>query len=435
MTHIRGLRACAIVLAAVFGLTVSGSKDTAADAVSDFYKNKKGTMVIGSSVGGGYNQYGRLIARHISKHVPGKPEFLPKNLPGASGLRALSYVVTVAPANGLTIGIIGRNAHFDKLVYGKTHKSVDVDATKMVWLGSANSEVSTCVSWRASGVDDLKVASTKGMVIGSSGPTATDTLMARLLNAVAGTKIKVILGYPGSTEVHLAMERGEVTGRCGLGWDSIVSRYYRWVENKKINILVQLGENKHPALPDVPWIMDFAKNDTERQMLRIFTIPNEMGRPFFMRPGVPKDRVKALQAAFMKALKDPELLAEAKKQHLAITPLSGEKAEQLVKEVYATSPEALKLARSIIDSKEKLETRTVKWQIVSGTVTKVKSRGRFDFKLAGNGKSQSSTLKKGYTKVMVDGKKAKNNAVKAGMTCKIWYEGHKSTAGKVECTK
>jgi hypothetical protein len=185
----------------------------------------------------------------------------------------------------------------------------------------------------------------------------------------------------------------------------------------------------------VPWIMDFAKNDLEREMLRVFTIPNEMGRPFFMRPGVPKDRVKILQAAFMKALKDPELLAEAKKQHLAITPLSGEKAEQLVKEVYATSPEALKLARSIIDSKEKLETRTVKWQIVSGTVTKVKSRGRFDFKLAGNGKSQSSTLKKGYTKVMVDGKKAKNNAVKAGMTCKIWYEGHKSTAGKVECTK
>jgi len=435
MIQFKGLRACAVVLAAAFGLTAAGSTDASADAVSDFYKNKKGTMVIGSSVGGGYNQYGRLVARHISKHVPGKPEFLPKNLPGASGLRALSYVVTVAPANGLTIGIIGRNAHFDKLVYGKTHKSVDIDATKMVWLGSANSEVSTCVSWRASGIDDLKMASTKGMVIGSSGPNATDTLMARLLNAVAGTKIKVILGYPGSTEVHLAMERGEVTGRCGLGWDSIVSRYYRWIENKKINILVQLAEKKHPALPKVPWIMEFAKNDTERQMLRVFTIPNEMGRPFFMRPGVPRDRVKALQAAFMKALQDPELLGEAKKMHLAITPLSGETAEKLVQEVYATSAEALQLARSIINSKEKLQMRTVNWQIVTGTVTKIKSRGKFDFKLADNGKKQSSAMKKGYTKIMVNGKKAKSKAVKAGMTCKIWYEGNKSTAGKLECGK
>ena len=148
---------------------------------------------------------------------------------------------------------------------------------------------------------------------------------------------------------------------------------------------------------------------------------------------MPADRVKALQVAFMKALKDPELLAEAKKQHLAITPLSGEKAEQLVKEVYATSPEALALMRSIVNSKEKLEKRTVKWQIVTGKVTKMKNRGRFDFTLADSGKKQSSSLKKGYTKIKVNGKKAKAKAVKAGMTCKIWYEGHKSTAGQVEC--
>lgn len=430
--HVRYL---AFALAAGLGLAVFGPGGAAADPVADFYKNKTGTMVIGSSVGGGYNQYGRLIARHISRHVPGHPEFLPKNLPGASGRRALAYVVNVAPANGLTIGIIGRNAHFDKLTYGKTHKTIKVDPTQMVWLGSANSEVSTCVSWRASGIKDLKDASTKGMVIGSSGPNATDTLMARLLNRIAGTKIKVILGYPGSTEVHIAMERGEVTGRCGLGWDSIVSRYYRWIKNKKINILVQLAEHKSPELPNVPWIMDFAKNDLERQMLRVFTIPNEMGRPFFMRPGVPKDRVKALQVGFLEALKDPALLSEAKKMHLAIRPLSGEKAAELVKEVYATPPEALALMRSIINTKEKLETRTVKWQIVSGTVTKIKSRGKFDFKLASSGKKQSSAMKKGYTKVKVNGKKAKSKAVMVGMTCKIWYEGHKSTAGRVECSK
>jgi len=299
MKHFTRLRFGMIALVFGFGLAVSGSQDAAADAVSDFYKNKKGTMVIGSSVGGGYNQYGRLIARHITRHVPGNPEFLAKNLPGASGRRALSYIVNVAPADGMTMGIIGRNAHFDKLMHGKNRKSIKVDATKMVWLGSANSEVSLCVSWRASGIKNLKEAGTKGMVIGSSGPNATDTLMARILNQVAGTKIKVILGYPGSTEVHLAMERGEVTGRCGLGWASIVSRYYRWVKNKKINLLVQLANKKHPDLPNVPFIMDFAKNEKERQMLRMFTTPNEMGRPFFMREGVPADRVKALQKAFV----------------------------------------------------------------------------------------------------------------------------------------
>lgn len=419
--------------ALIFGLAMAGGQQASAGAVEDFYKGKKGTMVIGSSVGGGYNQYGRLIAKHISRHVPGNPEFLAKNLPGASGRRALNYIVKVAPADGLTIGIIGRNAHFDALMRGR--KAVDVDATKMVWLGSANSEVSTCVSWHSSGINSLKDATKKTMIIGASGPNATDNLMARLLNRIAGTKIKVILGYPGSTEIHLAMERGEVSGRCGLGWASIVSRYYRWVKNKKINILVQLANEKHPDLPNVPFIMDFAKNDVERQMLRVFTTPNMMGRPFFMRPGVPKDRVAALQKAFMAALKDPKLLAEAKRMNLAISPLSGQEAARLVKEVYATPPKALAMMREIINSKEKLETRTVKWQIVTGTITKVKGRGKIVFKISGKKKKYQTRMRKRYTKVKINGKKAKSKAVKIGMVCKIWYEGHKSSAGRVECTK
>ncbi|MBT3792704.1 MAG: hypothetical protein HN658_04700 [Rhodospirillales bacterium] len=425
------------LLALGFGLASSfaGGTPANADAVKDFYKNKKGTMVIGSSVGGGYNQYGRLIAKHISRHVPGNPEFVPRNLPGASGRRALAYIVNVAPADGATIGIIGRNAHFDALMRGKAHKSIKVDPTKMVWLGSANSEVSLCVSWRASGIKNLSETGTKGMVIGSSGPNATDTLMARVLNKVAGSKIKVILGYPGSTEVHLAMERGEVTGRCGLGWASIVSRYYRWVKNKKINLLVQLANKKHPDLPNVPFIMDFAKNEEERQMLRMFTTPNEMGRPFFMREGVPADRVKVLQAAFMAALSDPKLLKDAKTMHLAISPLSGKAAAKLVKQVYATPPKVLKMVRAIINSKEKLESRTVNWKIVTGTITKIKNRGKFTFKIAGKKKTYKSKMKKRYTKIKINGKKAKSKKVKKGMVCKIWYEGNKSTAGRVECTK
>jgi tripartite-type tricarboxylate transporter receptor subunit TctC len=423
--------ACAGVLIGIFAL-VSGSVQVRADAVGDFYKGRKGAMIIGSSVGGGYNQYGRLIARHIQKYIPGKPDIVPKNQPGGSGRKALNYVANVAPADGLTLSIIGRNTHFDKLLY--EDKSIDVDATKLTWLGSANSEVSLCVSWHSSPIKTLDDAKTKVMTIGASGPTATDTLMARLLNRIAGTKIKPILGYPGSTEAHLAMERGEMVGRCGFGWDSIVSRYYSWITDKKINLLVQLANKKHPDLPNVPFIMDFARNDTEREMLKIFTTPNEMGRPFFARAGIPAGRVKALQKAFLDALNDPKLLAEAKKQNLAITPLSGEETAKLVKEVYSSSPEALSLARAIITSKEQLEKRKENFYTVSATLKSVKKKGR-ELTFEEKGKMSKAVLTGGKrgTKVTVAGKKGKSTGLKEGMTCDITYEGNLSVAKSVAC--
>lgn len=416
------------VLIMLFAL-IAGASSARADSVSDFYKGKNGQMIIGSSAGGGYNQYGRLIARHIENHIPGKPSIAAKNLPGGSGRKALNYVANVAKPDGLTIGIVSRNTHFDKLLYGD--KSIDVDATKLNWLGSANSEVSLCVSWHSSPVQNLDDAKTKGMTIGSSGPVATDTLMARILNQVAGTHIKVILGYPGSTEVHLAMERGEVTGRCGFGWDSIVSRYYDWIKDKKINLLVQLASKKHPDLPNVPFIMDFAKNDAERQMLSIFTIPNEMGRPFFMRAGIPADRMKVLHTAFVATMKDPALLAEAKKQHLAIEALDGETVAKMVKQVYSSSPDALAMAQGIVSNKEKLEKRKENFYTVSVSLTDVKKKGR-ELSFQEKGKGAKAILTRG-TKVSVGGKKAKSSKLKVGMACDVTYEGNLSVAKTVSC--
>jgi tripartite-type tricarboxylate transporter receptor subunit TctC len=422
--------ACAGVLIGIFAL-VSGSVQARADAVSDFYKGKTGQMIIGSSAGGGYNQYGRLIARHIERHIPGHPSLASKNMPGGSGRKALNYVANVAKPDGLTMGIVSRNTHFDKLLY--QDKSIQVDSTQLTWLGSANSEVSLCVSWHNSPIKRIEDAR-NGMTIGSSGPVATDTLMARILNRIAGTKIKVILGYPGSTEVHLAMERGEVTGRCGFGWDSIVSRYYEWIQDKKINLLVQLATNKHPDLPNVPSFKDFAKSDAERAMLKIFTTPNEMGRPFFARGGVPADRVKALRKAFVETMKDPKLLAEAKKQHLAISPLDGETVQKMVKEVYGSPPDALKLASAIVSSPEKLEKRKENFYTVSVTLKSVKKKGRelsFDEK----GKMSKAILTGGShgTKVTVAGKKAKSSGLKEGMTCDVTYEGNLTVAKTVAC--
>lgn len=428
-TSIRlGAGALVFALVAAFGTTGA----VRADGVEDFYKGKSGAMIIGSSVGGGYNQYGRLIARHIQNHIPGKPDIVPKNQPGGSGRKALNYVANVAKPDGLTLGIIGRNTHFDKLLF--EDKSIDVDATKLTWLGSANSEVSLCVSWHSSPVQSLEDAKTKGMTIGSSGPTATDTLMARLLNQVADTKIKVILGYPGSTEVHLAMERGEVTGRCGFGWDSIRSRYWSWMEEKKINLLVQMANSKHPDLPNVPFMLDFARNDAERQMLKIFTTPNEMGRPFFARAGIPEDRVKALQKAFIDALNDPKLLAEAKKQTLAITPLAGPDVAAMVTEVYSSSPEAVQLARAIVTSNEKLETRKENFYTVDVKLMDLKKKNR-ELHFMDKGKTARAVLSGGRhgTKITVGGKAAKRSALKAGMSCKVTYEGDLTVAKSVAC--
>jgi tripartite-type tricarboxylate transporter receptor subunit TctC len=399
-----------------------------ADAVADFYKGKNAQMIIGSSAGGGYNQYGRLVARHIERHIPGHPSIAAKNQPGGSGRKALNYVANVAKPDGLTMGIVSRNTHFDRLLYGD--KSVDVDSTRLVWLGSANSEVSLCVSWHATPIKTIQDAR-NGMTIGSSGPVATDTLMARILNQIADTKIKVILGYPGSTEVHLALERGEVTGRCGFGWDSIVSRYYDWIKDKKINLLVQLATNKHPDLPNVPSFKDFAKTDTERQMLQIFTLPNEMGRPFFARAGIPDDRVKALRAAFMAAMKDPALLAEAKKQRLAIEALDGATVEKMVKEVYASPPEAVKLASAVVNTTEKLEKRKENFYTVSVSLGAVKKKGR-ELTFTDKGKESKAVLT-GSTKVTVGGDKAKSSNLKAGMTCDVTYEGNLSVAKSVTC--
>jgi tripartite-type tricarboxylate transporter receptor subunit TctC len=416
---------CVGVLIGAFAL-VAGSVSARADAVADFYKGKTGQMIIGSSAGGGYNQYGRLIARHIERHIPGKPAINAKNLPGGSGRKALNYVANVGKADGLTMGIVSRNTHFDRLLYGD--KSVDVDSTKLSWLGSANSEVSLCVSWHNTPIKTIQDAR-NGMTIGSSGPVATDTLMARILNRIAGTKIKVILGYPGSTEVHLAMERGEVTGRCGFGWDSIVSRYYDWITDKKINLLVQLASQKHPDLPNVPAFSDFAKTDAERQMLRVFTLPNEMGRPFFMRAGIPADRFKVLRAAFVAAMKDPQLLADAKKQRLAIAPLDGATVEKMVKEVYGSSPEAIQLASAIVSNSEKLEKRKENFYTVSVELKAVKKKGR-ELGFQDKGKDAKAILTGGGkgTKITVGGKKAKASDLKSGMACTVTYKGRTPSA-------
>src|SRR5262245_32474829 len=337
-----GFRAAAL-LAAV----LSPSAATAQPA-GDFYAGKQIDMFIGTPTGGGYDQYGRLLGRHMSRYIPGAPQIVFKNMPAGGGRQAMNHIYNIVSADGTAIGITIRNIGFDPL-FGAT--ATKVDALKLTWLGSLNNEVAVCVSWHTSPFRTVEDIRKSEILMGSSGPTASDAIHAKLINRITGTKIRLIHGYNGSTGVHLAMERGEVQGRCGLGWDSIVARYGHWLKDNKISILAQFGLSKHPDLPQIPSIVDLAKSTEERQLVDLLLAPLEMGRPFFAPPGVPADRVQILRRALDAAAKDPEFLADVEKQKVEIFHMSGEDVEALVRRIYATPAEVVEIGKQMSTGK------------------------------------------------------------------------------------
>lgn len=316
-----------------------------ADPVADFYKGKTIELHIGYTSGGGYDVYGRIVARHIGKYIPGNPQIVPKNSPGAGSLRAANWLYAAAPKDGTAIATVARGAAFDPLL-GVT--AAQFDGNKFNWIGSANNEVSVCVSWHDSGVATFQDLLKKELVVGGTGPTADTDQFPRVINAVLGTRMKIVPGYPGGNDVSLAMERGEVKGRCAWSWSSILATRPDWHRNKRMHVLVQLALQKHPDLPDVPLVMDLARNDEERAMLTLVFARQTMGRPFMAPPGVPADRVAALRKAFMEAMKDKDLLAEAEKMSLEISPVSGEELQALVTKIYGTDPAITKKVADLL---------------------------------------------------------------------------------------
>ncbi len=318
-----------------------------AQSVEEFYTGKTIEVQIGYSVGGGYDTYARLLAAHMGKHIPGNPTLVPKNMPGAGSLKLANWLYEAAPQDGTVFGIVARAAPFDPLFGNDAAK---FDAQKFNYIGSANNEVSVCVARADTGIktfDDLKE---KELIVGGTGPTADTVQFPEVMNAVFGTKIKIIDGYPGGNDVNLAMERGEVTGRCGWSWSSVVSTRQDWLDSGYINILVQLSTSKHPDIPDsVPLIMDLAKSDDDKRLLRVVFARQALGRPFLAPPNIPADRVKALQDAFMATMQDPEFLADAKKADLEVTPVSGDEVQQLVIDAYGASPAIVKRISDILE--------------------------------------------------------------------------------------
>lgn len=302
-------------------------------------------LYIGSSVGGGYDVYARALARHMGRHIPGNPTLVPRNMPGAGGLVLANWLYGAAPKDGSAFGTIGRGIAFDPLLGGK---EVKFKATEFGWIGSANDEVSVCVAWGKSGVRRFEELYARELFVGGTGATADSDLFPRVINKILGTKMRVVSGYPGGNEITLAMQRGEVHGRCGWSWSSIKTNHPTWVQDGTIQVLVQLSLEKHPDLPQVPLVMDFVKTDEQRQVLRLVFARQVMGRPFLAPPGLPPERLAMLRKAFMDTMKDPQFLAEADKMKLEITPVAGEAVQKLVAELYATPPEVLKIARDAL---------------------------------------------------------------------------------------
>lgn len=335
------LASAVAVLAGVMAVTPA-----AAQTPEDFYKGKTIHFIIGYAPGSGYDLYARLLARHYGRHIPGNPTIISQNMPGAGSLAAANYLYEIAPKDGTHIGMTGRGTPMTPLLGGKGASFKDDKS--FTWLGSMNNEISVCVAWHTAGVKTFSNAMDREMTTSATALGADDTtVFPAVLNAMIGTKFKWITGYTGGAAMNLAMERGEVEGRCGWSWSSVKSTQPDWLKDGKISILLQLSLEKHPELPNVPSVMDFAKTEEQKRVLELIFARQVMGRPVLAPPGLPADRVKALRAAFDATMKDPKFLAEAEKGNWEITPVSGEEIERLMARIYATPPAIVELAQKV----------------------------------------------------------------------------------------
>jgi tripartite-type tricarboxylate transporter receptor subunit TctC len=328
----------AVLFAASHSAAQSGAAQSPSP-VESFYKDKKVRMLVGYGVGTGNDLYMRLLARHIGKHIPGRPTIVPENMPGAGSMVMMNYLYNVAPRDGTVIGVPSRNLAVEPLL---GNEQARYEALKFKWLGSMSRDVSTCIAWRASGINTIEDATRRDVPVGATGAPADSNVFPKLLNAVLGTRFKTVLGYADSAAVGIAMERREIDGYCSFTWSAIKSARPQWVAEKQINVLLQLSLSKHPELPDLPLVMDLARDDAARQMFALAFGTQKMGRPAAAPPGIPPDRADALRAAFDATMTDPEFLEDSRRSVLEVDgPISGTEVDAILKRIYATSKDLI----------------------------------------------------------------------------------------------
>ena len=338
------IRRAAAVTWACAALTVLAAGGAAAQSVESFYRGQTLRILVGYGPGTGYDVYARVLGRHIARHVPGEPTVVIQNMPGAASLTMTNTLYNVAPRDGSVIGAPARGLLIEPL-FGNANARYD--GRTFTWIGSMSREVSTCLSWHTTGITRLEDARAREVLVGATGSVSPSNLLPQIMNAMIGTRFKVVPGYPDSGAVGLAMERGELDGYCSFTWGSLKAARRDWIDNKRINIFVQLSLAKSAELPGVPSIMEYAKDDATRQAFELVFADQEMARPIGGPPDIPADRTAALRAAFMATMKDTDFLADAEKTGVEIDPIDGPAVAAILARLYKASPAVIATVKKI----------------------------------------------------------------------------------------
>jgi tripartite-type tricarboxylate transporter receptor subunit TctC len=415
-------------LNAAMGLALAAIAGSAsAQTPEQFYKGRQVDMFIGSEPSGGYDAYARIVGQFYARHIPGNPTMVYRNMPGASGLVMASSLYNKAPRDGSAIAILHNTIVIEPLMGRK----VPFEPEKFSWIGSANQLTSICIVSDKSPVQTMKEAQSREVLIGASGSTSSSTYMVgAFLNTLADAKFKIIRGYPSVPSVMLAMERGEVDGLCGIGWDTVLTTAQQKLDEKTIRVLVQVNVEPIDDLKGIAAAVDLAKSPADREVMDFLISRQYIGRPFGAPPDIPKDRLAALRKAFDETMTDPAFVAEAKRLQLEANWIPGDKVQAHVAKMIATPKEIQDRANEASLLKDGVVQANLKWITVKETKLSADAKGG-SVAFTDGGKPVSAALE--GAKITVAGAEAKTSDLKAGLVCDVVYLGNKDAAQSVTC--
>jgi tripartite-type tricarboxylate transporter receptor subunit TctC len=338
-------RAGALVLA--LALLCPGA--ASGQSVADFYAGKQINLIVGATPGGGYDTQARLVARHWGKHIPGNPVIVVQNMPAAGSLAATNYIYNVAPRDGTAVALVMRGM---LLIKNWNPSAVRFDLARLNWIGSVNSEVAVTAAWNTAPQKRARDLFDQELIVGGSTGVDPETT-PRLFNALLGTKFKIINGYPGTTEIILAMERGELQGIGDWSWSSMKTARPDWIRDRKITLLMQAGLQREPELGDLPSALDFVKNDADRRVMELYLTQKTVARPIIAPPDIPAERLAALRAGFIALAQDKGFLADAQTAKLEVAPLAGDAVDKVIALIASAAPETAERLGRAIASPEK----------------------------------------------------------------------------------
>jgi tripartite-type tricarboxylate transporter receptor subunit TctC len=414
------------VVGAALGVVFAGCLAAGGAAAQDFYKGKRVTLFVGYAPGGGYDTYARALARHLPAHIPGKPSIIVKNQPGAGSAKLGSYLYKSAPKDGREIGALGREIPTGTIL---KFQNVKFPAHELNWIGSLASGGTWCIAWHTAPIKTAQQMRETQFIVGGSTGSSPTVVTPVLLNNLLGTKIKVIAGYPGGAAMYLALERGEIQGRCAVSVSSINSSRPDWIREKKIRFLLEISLAEKRTMPGVPRITELATSGVDRAKLEVLLARDQWTRPYAVPPGVPAERVALLRSAFMKMAKSADFKAVMERQKVILDPMSGDEMTRRILHLRQTPEDVVKAAIEDFSRTDKTEMAKAVVPVVKsmGKITKVENGGR-RVSFQGGKKKGKLNVSSSSTKVSIAGKKAKRSALKEGMACEFAYQGQAAKA-------